>query len=233
MLANDSAARWRPPTSRRRVLGRPQRAASRFLANVPSVGPSRAARVHHGRRRVLQSPTTDHALVRSALAQLRDERRHGDRRRAHDRAATTLRSVPRVGGKQPAGRDRAALGRRLERRLRPDHRRPQAAADAHPDLHGRSSGPPNGTITDKRGGKTVTVPVPPNPQQLAEIARVSHGQAFTASDATGLTPSTSASARARAQEGQTGDHRELRRRRAWCCCCSAAPCRSCWFGRLV
>jgi Ca-activated chloride channel family protein len=32
----------------------------------------------------------------------------------------------------------------------------------------------------------VTVPVPPNPQQLAEIARLSHGQAFTATDAHGL-----------------------------------------------
>ena len=32
----------------------------------------------------------------------------------------------------------------------------------------------------------MTVPVPPNPQQLAEIARVSHGQAFTATDAKGL-----------------------------------------------
>ena len=30
------------------------------------------------------------------------------------------------------------------------------------------------------------MPVPPSPQQLAEIARVSHGQAFTASDAKGL-----------------------------------------------
>jgi Ca-activated chloride channel family protein len=32
----------------------------------------------------------------------------------------------------------------------------------------------------------VNVPVPPDPQQLAQIARISHGQSFTASDATKL-----------------------------------------------
>jgi len=47
-------------------------------------------------------------------------------------------------------------------------------------------GTAHGTVTEKRKSGTVTIPVPPDPQQLAQIARVSHGKAFTATDAKGL-----------------------------------------------
>ena len=47
-------------------------------------------------------------------------------------------------------------------------------------------GTANGTVTEKRGSGTVTIPVPPDPPQLAAIARISHGQAFTATNAKGL-----------------------------------------------
>ena len=62
----------------------------------------------------------------------------------------------------------------------------QQAAAAHIPIYTVELGTPNGTVKEKRGNQTVTVPVPPNPAQLAEIARVSHGQAFTATDAKGL-----------------------------------------------
>lgn len=62
----------------------------------------------------------------------------------------------------------------------------QQAATAHIPIYTVELGTANGTVKEKRGNRTVTVPVPPNPAQLAEIARVSHGQAFTATDAKGL-----------------------------------------------
>ena len=56
----------------------------------------------------------------------------------------------------------------------------QQAAAEHIPIYTVELGTPGGTVTEKRGNRTITVPVPPNPAQLAEIARVSHGQAFTA-----------------------------------------------------
>ena len=56
----------------------------------------------------------------------------------------------------------------------------QQAAAKHIPIYTVELGTPGGTVTEKRGNRTITVPVPPNPAQLAEIARVSHGQAFTA-----------------------------------------------------
>ncbi|MBV9367941.1 MAG: VWA domain-containing protein, partial [Solirubrobacterales bacterium] len=61
----------------------------------------------------------------------------------------------------------------------------QAAVD-HIPIYTVVLGTQNGTVTERRGTRTVTVPVPPDPQQLREIARVSHGQAFTAADASHL-----------------------------------------------
>ena len=133
---------------------------------------------------VLQSPTTDHALVSSALAQLRVTGGTA----IGDALQTALRDAGLAfpGGRQAAaGGDLAAVGWRLGRRLGSDHGRPAGGREAHPDLT-VELGTPHGTVTEKRGSKTITVPVPPNPAQLAEIARVSHGQAFTARTAKGL-----------------------------------------------
>jgi Ca-activated chloride channel family protein len=60
------------------------------------------------------------------------------------------------------------------------------AAARHIPIYTVVLGTATGTVTEKRGTRTVKVPVPPDPQQLAQIARISHGQSFTAADATRL-----------------------------------------------
>jgi Ca-activated chloride channel homolog len=158
MLTNDTSGSMAATDVAPSRLGAAQRAADRFLASVP--GSVRVGLLEFNTKvTLLQSPTTDHALVHSALAQLRvtGGTAIGDALRT---ALRTLVSVPLTAAKQ--------------------------AAAAHIPIYTVELGTPNGTVTEKRGTRTVTVPVPPNPQQLAEIARLSHGQAFTATDAKGL-----------------------------------------------
>jgi Ca-activated chloride channel homolog len=183
MLANDTSGSMAATDVAPSRLGAAQRAADRFLASVP--GSVRVGLLEFNTKvTLLQSPTTDHALVHSALGQLRvtGGTAIGDALRT---ALSTLAAVPRVGGKQPpsaivllsdgasdVGSDPITAA--------------EEAASKHIPIYTVELGTPNGTVTEKRGTQTVTVPVPPNPQQLGEIARVSHGQAFTATDAKGL-----------------------------------------------
>jgi Ca-activated chloride channel homolog len=183
MLANDTSGSMAATDVAPSRLVAAERADARFLASVPS-----SVRVglleFNTKVTLLQSPTTDHALVRSALAELHvtGGTAIGDALRT---ALRTLAAVPREGGKQPpaaivllsdgasdVGSDPITAA--------------QQAATAHVPIYTVELGTSNGTVKEKRGNQTVTVPVPPNPQQLAEIARVSHGQAFTATDAKGL-----------------------------------------------
>ncbi len=183
MLANDTSGSMAATDVAPSRLLAAQRAADGFLASVPS-----SVRVgllqFNTKVTLLQSPTTDHALVHSALAQLRvtGGTAIGDALRT---ALHTLAAVPRVGGKQPPSAIVMLSDGASDVGSDPITAAQQAAAE-HVRVYTVELGTPNGTVTEKRGTQTVTVPVPPNPQQLAEIARVSHGQAFTASDAKGL-----------------------------------------------
>ncbi len=183
MLANDTSGSMAATDVAPSRLVAAQRAAGRFLASVP--GSVRVGLLEFNTKvTLLQSPTTDHGLVQSALTQLRvtGGTAIGDALRT---ALRTLAAEPRLDGKQPpaaivllsdgasdVGSDPITAA--------------QQAASKHIPIYTVELGTPNGTVTEKRGTQTVTVPVPPNPEQLAEIARVSHGQAFTATDAKGL-----------------------------------------------
>ena len=183
MLANDTSGSMAATDVAPNRFAAAQRAANRVRDKVPQS--VRVGWVEFNTRvALLQSPTSDHALVRSALAQLRitGGTAIGD---AIQTALHSLTSVRRTGGKQPpsalvlisdgasdVGSDPIAAAR-------------QAAAD-HIPIYTVVLGTQNGTVKEKRGTRTVTVPVPPDPQQLGEIARVSHGQAFTAADASHL-----------------------------------------------
>ena len=183
MLANDTSGSMAATDVTPNRLAAAERAANHFLDSVPNS--VRVGLVEFNTRvALLQSPTTDHALVRSALAQLRitGGTAIGD---AIQTALRSLTSAHRPGGKQPpaaivlisdgasdVGSDPIAAAR-------------QAAA-AHIPIYTVVLGTQTGTVKEKRGTRTVTVPVPPDPQQLAQIARVSHGQAFTAADANHL-----------------------------------------------
>jgi len=183
MLVNDTSGSMAATDVKPSRLQAAQRAAGDFLDKVPNS--VRVGLVEFNTTvALLQTPTSDHSLVRSALAQLRvtGGTAIGD---TIQTALRSLTSARRTGGKQPpaaivlisdgasdVGSDPIAAAR-------------QAGAD-HIPIYTVVLGTQQGTVKEKRGNNTVTVPVPPDPQQLAEIASVSHGQAFTAADASHL-----------------------------------------------
>jgi Ca-activated chloride channel homolog len=183
MLANDTSGSMAATDVSPTRLVAAERAADRLLASVPS-----SVRVglleFNTKVTLLQSPTTDHALVHSALAQLRvtGGTAIGDALRT---ALRTLAAEPRQNGKQPPAAIVLLSDGASDVGSDPITAAQQAASKRIP-IYTVELGTPNGTVTEKRGTQTITVPVPPNPQQLAEIARISHGQAFTATDAKGL-----------------------------------------------
>ena len=183
MLANDTSGSMAATDVSPSRLKAAEKAANEFLAKVP--GSVRVGLLEFNTTvALLQSPTTDHELVTSALAQLRvtGGTAIGDALR---KALHTLTTVPREGGKKPPGAILLLSDGASDVGSDPITAAQQAAA-AHIPIYTVELGTPNGTVKERRGNRTVTVPVPPNPAQLAEIARVSHGRAFTATDAKGL-----------------------------------------------
>ena len=183
MLANDTSGSMAATDVAPSRLAAAEKAANEFVSKVP--GSVRVGLLEFNTRvALLQSPTTDHALVKSALAQLRvtGGTAIGDALRT---ALHTLATVPREGGKKPPGAILLLSDGASDVGSDPITAAQEAAA-AHIPIYTVELGTPNGTVKEKRGNRTITVPVPPNPAQLAEIARVSHGQAFTATDAKSL-----------------------------------------------
>ncbi len=180
MLANDISSSMAATDVHPSRLAAAQRAATRFVAGVPSsvlIGQIEFAR----RPVLLQSPTTDHALTEAAIAQLRPG---GGGTAIGDSITTALHVLttlpPKAGHRPPSaillmsdgssnvGSDPLAAAR-------------QAKAD-HIPIYTISLGTPNGTIPIKRGSQTVNTPVPVSPQELAQIASSSGGRAYTAAD---------------------------------------------------
>jgi Ca-activated chloride channel homolog len=183
MLANDTSGSMAAADVAPSRLAAAEKAANQFLSKVP--GSVRVGLIQFNTTvTLLQSPTTDHTLVSSALAQLRvtGGTAIGDALR---KALSTLANVPRQGGKRPPGAIVLLSDGASDVGSDPITAAEQAASE-HVPIYTVELGTAHGTVTEKRGNHTITVPVPPNPAQLAEIARVSHGQAFTAADAKGL-----------------------------------------------
>ena len=180
MLANDTSGSMAATDVSPSRLAASQKADNEFLDNLPD-----SVRVglveFNTKAALLQSPTTDRGLVKSALAQLHvtGGTAIGD---AIQTALKALQNAPHRGKKQPpsaivllsdgatdAGSDPIAAA--------------QQAAAKHIPIYTVELGTPNGTVTEKRGNKTVKIPVPPDPQQLQEIARITHGESFTVANA--------------------------------------------------
>ena len=180
MLANDISDSMKATDISPSRLGAAQQAAQRFLAGVPDsveVGSLEFAR----HPTVLQSPTTDHSLTSSAIAQLRPG---GGGTAIGDAVLTALHALdalPAQGGKRPpsaivllsdggsnAGSSPLAAAR-------------QAAAQ-HIPLYTIALGTDHGTIPITHGTQAVATPVPVSTQTLEEIAGASGGRAYTAAD---------------------------------------------------
>lgn len=183
MLANDTSGSMSATDVAPSRLRAAQTADRTFLANVPDS--VRVGLVEFNTKvAVLQSPTTDHALVSSAIAELHvtGGTAIGDAIRTSLRVLTANK---RPGAKQPPAAIVLLSDGANDVGSDPLTAASLAAAD-HIPIYTVEMGTAHGTVTEKRGNRTIVVPVPPNPQQLAEIARISHGQAFTATDAKGL-----------------------------------------------
>jgi len=163
-----------------------QQAALRFLGAVPGkvkVG----VMTFDQTPSVLQAPTTDRAADRRALrgwtphggtaigsaidSAMAVLARYGTGSRSPTRPAATL--VLLSDGGSTSGPDPLVAAR--------------AARTRHIPVDTVALGTPGGTIAVKRqDGSTAQVPVPPQPQLLAQIARASGGQTFRVEDASRL-----------------------------------------------
>jgi Ca-activated chloride channel family protein len=184
MLADDISSSMQATDVAPSRLRAAQRAAKRFLSEVPSAVQVGLLEFTWSPT-VLQSPTSDHALTEAALAQVPRTSGGTAVGEAILTGARALRSLPRIGGKLPPGAIVLISDGASNVGVSPLTVARQAAA-WHIPIYTVSVGTPRGTIQVKRGSQTVTAPVPVDRGQLAEIARLSGGRSFTATDAAGV-----------------------------------------------
>lgn len=183
MLANDVSSSMAATDVAPSRLVAAERAASRFLAKVPSH--VRVGLLEFNEKPiVLQSPTTDHSLTRSSLTQLRagGHTAIGD---AINTAVRSLVSLKGQNGKRPPAAIVLLSDGTSTNGADPIAAAKQAAAQ-HIPVYTVALGTARGTITVKRGTRTTTVPVPLAPQELAQIASSSGGRSFTVNDTSQL-----------------------------------------------
>lgn len=161
-----------------------RRAAQAFLDSIPEdvrVG----AIAFNQTPTALQSPTRNHAAVARALERIEPAGTTATGE-ALDLALRMARSGATPGEDPPPAAIVLLTDGASVRGRDPLPIAQQAGEEGVP-VYTVALGTPDGTIErPRRNGGTRTVPVPPDPDSLAEIAEVSGGQAFTAQDAAGL-----------------------------------------------
>jgi Ca-activated chloride channel homolog len=183
MLANDVSNSMRATDVRPSRLAAAKQAASRFVAGVPSqvlVGQMQFAR----RPVVLQSPTADRAQTQAAIAELRPGGGGTAIGETITTALHTLTALKSTAGKRPPGAIVLLSDGTSNVGPSPLIAARQARAD-HIPIYTIAIGTANGTIPVKRGHRTVTAPVPVSPRELAQIASLSGGHAYTAANSAG------------------------------------------------
>jgi Ca-activated chloride channel family protein len=180
MLANDTSSSMTATDVRPSRLAAAQQAAERFLAKIPSS--ILAGQIEFARRPILlQSPTADRSATKDAIAQLRPG---GGGTAIGDTITTALKALTRLpakDGKRPPGAIVLLSDGASNVGTNPLAAARQAKAD-HIPIYTIALGTAHGTIPIKRGGQTVSTPVPVSPQQLHQIAVTSGGRAYTAAD---------------------------------------------------
>jgi Ca-activated chloride channel family protein len=180
MLANDISSSMTATDVRPSRLAAAKRAASRFVAGVPST--AMVGQIEFARRPVLlQSPTADHALTQAAIAQLRPGGGGTAIGTTITMALHVLTTLPPKAGKRPPSAIVLMSDGSSNVGPAPLAAARQAKAD-HIQIDTIALGTPSGTIPIKRGSQTVNTPVPVSSQELAQIASTSGGHAYTAAD---------------------------------------------------
>jgi Ca-activated chloride channel family protein len=179
MLVNDTSSSMQAKDVKPTRLGAAEHAGRQFLTKVPSsvkVG----LIAFNTTPTLLQSPTTDHQEVSSALSQLVAT--------GHTAIGDALLDAQRVllGIHGPGGKHVPAAIVLVSDGYSTQGTDPLVAArqarNQHIPIYTISLGTAHGTLPFKRGGRVVQVVVPPSPQALAQIATASGGQAFTVTD---------------------------------------------------
>jgi Ca-activated chloride channel family protein len=179
MLVNDTSGSMKATDVSPSRLVASQKADNEFLASLPA-----SVRVglveFNTRAALLQSPTTDRGLVKSAIAQLSVTGGTA----IGDALQTAMKGLQRQtkNGKQPPSAIVLLSDGASDVGSDPITAAQQAAAK-HIPIYTVELGTAHGTVTEKRGNSTVTIPVPPDPQQLQQIARIAHGESYTVADA--------------------------------------------------
>jgi Ca-activated chloride channel family protein len=184
MLADDISSSMQATDVAPSRLRAAERAAERFLSKVPStvqVGLLEFASTP----KLLQSPTSEHALTKAALARAPQTSSGTAVGEALLTATSAVRSVPRIDGKRPPGAIVLISDGASNVGISPLTIARRAAA-WHIPIYTVSVGTADGTIQIKHGTASRTARVPVDPQQLAQIAHLSGGRAFTAADAAGV-----------------------------------------------
>ncbi len=181
MLVNDTSASMTSGDVKPSRLGAAKRAATSFLRRVtPATEVGSIAFARHVL--LLQSPTTDHALTRAAIASIKPGGGGTAMGNALEQALQSIRSAPKVAGKRPPGSvilisDGAAnigvnpVGVAAEAK----HRKVKIFTISIGTAHGTAE------IPHKHGDVRTAVPV--DPTELAQIATASGGRAYRAPDA--------------------------------------------------
>jgi Ca-activated chloride channel family protein len=186
MLATDVSGSMESTDVKPSRLVAARRAARNFINGVPR-GVNVGVMAFNGRPRVLQSPTTERADIETALSRLSPSggTATGD---AISAALRVLRQPVGINKKPPP----AAIVL-LSDGASTKGRNPIAAAQeakrAKIPVYTVALGTPAGTIQVPRpggAGGTEVRHVPPDPDSLAQVARASGGQSFTADNASEL-----------------------------------------------
>jgi Ca-activated chloride channel family protein len=161
-----------------------KRAARRFADEVPD-RLNLGLLAFNSAPRVLQSPTRDREVVKAAIDSMQSSGGTATGE-AIATATSVLRSAGASGGRRPPAAilllsdGKSTSGRGAVAAAR-------AAARLDVPVYTVVLGTDRGTITVPRAdGTTATRNVPPDPESLAEIARVSGGKTYTAQTASGL-----------------------------------------------
>jgi Ca-activated chloride channel family protein len=181
MLANDVSNSMSATDVSPTRLAAAQKAAISFTRQVSdtiAVGSIEFAR----RPTLLQSPSTDHALARQAVASLTPGGGGTAIGEAIEVALTSIKHAPKVAGKTPPGAivllsdgtSNVGVGPVAEAAV---------ARKAGVKIETIAIGTRSGTYEQKRkDGQTTRQPVPVNPTELEQIARVSGGTFYRAPD---------------------------------------------------
>jgi Ca-activated chloride channel homolog len=184
MLVNDISASMTATDVRPSRLAAAKQAATSFLRRASAA--TEVGSIAFARHPVLlQSPTTDHALTRAAIASIKPGGGGTAMGDALDVALTQISKAPKVGKKRPPGSVILISDGAANVGVNPVTVAGQAKRQ-HVRIYTISVGTAHGVAAIPHGNREVATPVPVDPTELAQIAQASGGHAYRAPDSATL-----------------------------------------------